>query len=145
MPYWRLYYHIVWATEDRHPLIEPRIEQGLFRIIGSKCIDQGGKVYAINGMPDHVHVVTAAPPAMALSDYVKGLKGSSSRYVHTEYQMAFAWQVGYGIFSVSQKSLGDAIQYVRGQKEHHRSGNIIPGLERFTSEDDGPSIMPDQT
>jgi REP element-mobilizing transposase RayT len=143
MPYWRLYYHIVWATDERQPLIETWIEDGLFRIIGDKCKDQGGLVYAINGMPDHVHVIAAAPPAMALSDFVKGLKGSSSRFVHTEFRIPFAWQVGYGIFSVSQRNLGRAIRYVRGQKEHHRSGELIPALERFTSDDDGPRVMPD--
>jgi REP element-mobilizing transposase RayT len=141
MPYWRLYYHIVWATDERHPLITPEIETRLFRIIGDKCKDQGGQMYVVNGMPDHVHVVVAAPPAMALSNFVKGLKGSSSRFVHTEFRLSFAWQVGYGIFSISQRNLGSAIRYVRDQKEHHRTGNLIAALERLTSEDDGPRIM----
>jgi len=118
------------------------MEGGLFRIIGAKCGGQGGQVYAINGMPDHIHVITAAPPSMALSDFVKGLKGSSSRYIHTEFRIPFAWQTGYGIFSISQNNLGHAIRYVRGQKEHHRSGNLIAALERCTSENDGPQIMP---
>lgn len=143
MPYWRLYYHIVWATDAREPLVEPRMEPGIFKIIGAKCKDQGGQIYAINGMPDHIHVIASAPPSLALSDFVKGLKGSSSRYVHTEFQQSFAWQTGYGIFSISQRSMVQAIQYVRRQKEHHRSGTLIPVLERFTSDDDGPRIMPE--
>ena len=119
------------------------MEGGLFRIIGAKCREQGGQAYAINGMPDHIHVIASAPPAMSLSDLVKGLKGSSSRYIHTEFQLPFAWQTGYGIFSISQRGMGRAIAYVRGQKEHHRSGTLIAVLERFTSADDGPRVMPE--
>jgi len=143
MPYWRLYYHIVWATDERRPFIQPDMEGGLFRIIGAKCREQGGQAFAINGMPDHIHVIATAPPAMALSDFVKGLKGSSSRYIHTEFQLPFAWQTGYGIFSISQRGMSRAIAYVRGQKEHHRSGALIAALERFTSADDAPRIMPE--
>ncbi|MBN1310461.1 MAG: IS200/IS605 family transposase [Anaerolineae bacterium] len=140
MAYWRLYCHIVWAVKGRASLIKPEMEDAVYRIIGHKCSDQGGFAYAVNGIEDHVHVVAAVPPTIALSDFVKGLKGSSSRFIHTEYQTPFAWQSGYGIFTVSERNLATAIQYVRHQKEHHKAGTLVACLERFTSEDDGPRL-----
>ena len=138
MPYWRLYYHIVWATQGRAPLIKLEMEDAVYRIIGHKCGDEGGLAYAVNGIEDHVHVVAAVPTTIALADFVKGLKGSSSRFIHTEYEVPFAWQVGYGIFTISERNLPTAIRYVQRQKEHHQAGTLISRLERFTSENDGP-------
>jgi REP element-mobilizing transposase RayT len=138
MPYWRLFYHIVWATEGRLALLTPQIEATLYPVLVSKSNAQGGRVYAVNGMPDHVHIVAAVPPALALADFVKKLKGSSSRIVRTEFQVEFAWQTGYGVFSVSERLLEQAVTYVQQQKEHHRNGTTISRLEYCAPEDEGP-------
>lgn len=140
MPYWRLYYHIVWGVKGRAPLILAEIEGAVYRFIGLKCNEQGGLAYAVNGMPDHVHVVAAVPPTIALAEFIKKLKGSSSRFVHTEYQMPFAWQDSYGAFTVSERNLPKVIDYVRHQKEHHHAGTLIPRLEQVTPENNGPHI-----
>lgn len=140
MAYWRMYYHIVWATQGRAPLIKVEMEDAVYRIIGHKCSDQGGFAYVVNGIEDHIHAVAAMPPTIAPADFVKGLKGSSSRFIHTEYQMPFAWQSGYGIFTISERNLPTAIRYVKNQKEHHQAGTLIARLERFNSEDDGPRL-----
>ena len=145
MAYWRLYYHIVWAVKGRAPLISVEIEGSVYRLIAHKCNEQGGLAYVVNGISDHVHVVTAVPPTVALAEFIKKLKGSSSRFVHTEYGLSFAWQSGYGVFTVSERSLPKVIDYVRHQKEHHQSGTLIPRLESFTSEDDGPQPAPAAT
>jgi len=142
MPYWRCYCHIVWATDHREPLISSEMETPIYRIIAHKGNDQGGKVYAVGGMADHIHVIAASPPSIAPAMFIKGLKGASSRFAHTEFQRPFAWQVGYGIFSISQQNLSKAIEYVLNQKQHHGAGTVISAMERFTSEDDGPKIMP---
>jgi putative transposase len=138
MPYWRLFYHIVWATKSRLPLLTPDAETQVYRIVGAKCDDLGAVLYAANGMPDHTHVVVAVPPRIALSAFVGQLKGSSSHFINTELDTAFAWQAGYGVFTVSARNLDRAIDYVRRQKEHHKAGTIIPALERFMDTEDGP-------
>ncbi len=138
MPYWRLFYHIVWATENRLPLLTPQIEAVLYPVLVSKSNAQGGRVYAANGMSDHIHIVAAVPPSLALAEFVKNLKGSSSRIINTEFQVEFAWQTGYGVFSVSERLLEQAVSYVQRQKEHHQGGTAISRLEYCAAEDEGP-------
>jgi putative transposase len=138
MPYWRLFYHIVWATKSRLSLLTPDIKAPVYRVVSAKCDDLGVVLYAANGMPDHTHVVVAVPPRISLSTFVGQLKGSSSHFINAELDTPFAWQAGYGIFTVSARNLDQAIDYVRRQKEHHKAGTIIPALERFMDTEDGP-------
>jgi REP element-mobilizing transposase RayT len=142
MPYWRLYYHIVWATKRRAPLITREIEPFVHRIIGSKFQVEGGRVYALNGMEDHIHVVAAIPPARDISLVIKAVKGSTSHLLRHEKHLAFQWQPGYGIFTVGPNGLEAAVTYVQNQKEHHRSDSLIDALERSEKDDFGPVRAP---
>jgi putative transposase len=135
---WRLYYHIVWATKERLPLILPEMELFTFEQLKTKSDKLGGYAYAINGMPDHVHVVASVPPNISIAKYVGEMKGSSSRLISLEFNTSFEWQHGYGVFSVSKNNLDKAVEYVTTQKEHHRSGTTIWSLERVSDEDEGP-------
>jgi putative transposase len=141
MPYWRLFYHLVWATKDRAPLLTPEVEALLFPII----IDKGERLrvytFAVNGMPDHVHVVAAVPPGVSLADYVRQIKGASSHFMRVERGKQFAWQKGYGIFSVSERGLPEAIAYVKRQKERHQAGTTVARLEETAEGDCGPKVM----
>ncbi len=92
-------------------------------------------------MPDHVHVVAAVPPAVTLPDFVKHLKGGSSRFAHLEFGSPFEWQAGYGIFSISERNLKVAIEYVQRQKAHHAAGTAIARLERTSENDEGPRLI----
>jgi putative transposase len=122
MSFWQTYYHIVWATKQRQPLIKIEQEMELYNyIIGKsdflKCI-----VHAIGGMEDHIHLVVSIPPTIAISEFVKKIKGSSSHHLNhtnTERHEKFAWQDGYSLFSLGSKQLNDAIFYVKNQKIHH--------------------------
>ena len=67
MPYWQTFYHIVWATKNREPLITPDVEAMIYGLIRSKAIGLGGTVFALNGMSEHVHLVASIPPAIAVS------------------------------------------------------------------------------
>lgn len=145
MPYTRLYYHLVWAVYERHPLLVPPIEEAVFRVMASLCERQHGKVMAINGMPDHVHVVTSIPPATAIAVFVKNLKGATSRMAEDKFNAPFQWQSGYGAFTISERNLKLAIEYVEHQKQHHANGTTIPRYEKFLDipddylDEDGPS------
>jgi len=142
MPYWRLFYHVVWATHRRDPLLMGEVESFVHRILAVKCHELGGQAFAINGTADHVHLVGIVPPKLALAEFIGRLKGSSSRYTGLEFHLPFAWQEGYGVFTISERGLPRAIDYVRCQKEHHRAGTISARLERFSDADDGPLIAP---
>jgi putative transposase len=141
MALWRLFYHIVWATRDREPLINPAVEMTVYGYIIGKANALGGIPHAIGGIADHLHVVVSIPPAVAISTFVKGLKGSSAHYLNQRYQnnQTFGWQRGYGVFSLGQLQLEMAVEYVLRQKEHHAAGSLIASLEQEPPVDDLPA------
>jgi putative transposase len=138
MAYWRMYYHIIWTTKDRMPFVTPEIEAVVHQSIAAKLQAEGGRIYAINGMEDHVHLIAAIPPSKQVSLVIKAMKGSTSHLIHKERGLPLKWQPGYGIFTVGKQGLQIAIDYVKCQKEHHRDGTIIKSLEYATADEDGP-------
>ncbi len=140
MPFWRLYYHIVWATWRRAPFITPEVEPTIHRIIGSKAILEKAHVYALNGMADHIHLVVTIPPSHKVSSLMHRVKGASSHFISERYGKAFKWQKGYGVLTVGPSGLETAVAYVQNQKQHHADGTIINALEYFTADDIGPQL-----
>jgi putative transposase len=139
MSFWRLYYHLVWATHDRRPLITPAVEHQLFPYVEKKAHEFQTIVYALNGIEDHIHLVVAIPPRYAVAEVVKSLKGASSHFLnHGDLPIEFSWQRGYGVFSLGEHQRPAAEAYVRAQKEHHRQGTTNRWLERIEEMDDGP-------
>jgi putative transposase len=141
MALWRLYYHFVWATKEREPLIMPEQETALYHYIIGKADSLNCIVHAINGTSDHVHLITSIPPTLAIADFIKTIKGSSAHYVNHHLSgtsKKFGWQAGYGVFSLGRKQLDQVTKYVQNQKTHHAQGKIISVLEQETNEDDAP-------
>ena len=143
MAFWRLFYHIVWATKEREPLITQGLEAELYGYLRGKADSLGSIVHAIGGVDDHVHIVASISPKLAMADFVRHLKGSSSHHMNhlPGAPGNFGWQRGYGVISLGQRQLERAIDYACNQKEHHRQGTIIPALERMDVEDDGPGSL----
>ena len=142
MPFWRSYVHLVWATKNRKPLSNLDLEDRLFAMMVSKAAEMDCYAYAVNGMPDHVHIVLAIPPKHSVAEVVKILKGSSAHFVNQilcppEYH--FQWQRGYGVLTLGESQLPRAVAYVQQQKEHHAQGTINRWLERHVEVDEGPS------
>ena len=141
MSFWRLYYHFTWSTKNRLPLISDEIQDKLYSYLIGKAIEVGAHIYAINGMNDHVHLVAAIPPALAIAIFVKELKGASSHYVN--YSLCpgykFVWQRGYGVLSIGEKQKHAAMKYVELQQEHHSHQTSIPWLEYVADTMEGPS------
>ncbi len=141
MALWRLYYHLIWATKERHPLITSDIEPVLYGYMVGKIQALGCIIHAIGGIENHIHLVASIPPKLSIADFVKGIKGGSSHYLNHSLANSFpqfGWQRGYGVFSLDSKQLNGVVAYVRNQKEHHKQGTTISSLERDNHEDDGP-------
>ena len=134
--YWRLFYHIAWGTKGRAPLIRGGFAAALHEQIASNAARLGAMVDAVGGVEDHVHLVVSMPPSIALSEFVRQLKGSSSHHVNHELapSVVFAWQAGYGVISLDSKQLDRAVQYVKAQSDHHAQQSTIPVLERLGEE-----------
>ncbi len=132
MPYWRCYYHIVWATKGREPLITPALERVLFEAVKQKAEALGSSVLAINSVSDHVHVAVSMPPTLTIADWMKHVKGASSHDINeSQPQNAarFRWQGGYGVVTVGPQALELVQSYIARQKEHHANGTLYPSLE----------------
>ena len=139
MPYWRLFYHIVWATKHRLPLISPEVEAVTYPVIAEKARELGVIVYALNGIEDHVDIAVAARPNLAPATIVGQLKGRSSRVASRHFGSEFKWQTGYGVHSFGEKHLPWVVEYIERQKEHHAERTVVAQLEVLSDDDNGPS------
>jgi putative transposase len=140
MAFWRLYYHLVWATKNRERLIQPPIEGWLYAYIVKKAAELGVYVYAINSWHDHMHLVAAIPPKHAIAYVVKRLKGASAHDLNQTGRLDhhFGWQRGYGALSLGERQRPLAEAYVADQKKHHEGKTANAWLERYDEFDEGP-------
>ncbi|MCP3962817.1 MAG: IS200/IS605 family transposase [bacterium] len=116
-----LLYHVVFSTKGRAPLITDDVKEPLYKYIGGIIRNQGGKAIEIGGVRDHLHLLARFPARTAVSDILRAIKSDSSGWVNQERPGGrFAWQAGYGAFSVSQSQVESVQRYIRTQEEHHR-------------------------
>jgi putative transposase len=134
VPYWQLFYHIVWTTKNRMPLLTPDVEPHIYGFLRGKAIGLGATVFALNGVTDHVHIVVSIPPKIAVAKFVGQIKAvASTRFNKSGLGVTpFFWQEEYGAFSFDGKRLPNYIAYVERQKEHHAQDTTIPILERVS-------------
>ncbi len=122
MSYTNLKYHVVFSTKDRWPYLEPSVRERLYQYMVTVCEELGCPVIKIGGVEDHVHLLIALSRTMTISEFVQKLKAKSSRWVKQfggNFEK-FAWQCGYGAFSVSQSQMPKVVDYIANQEEHHR-------------------------
>lgn len=119
--YTQNFYHAVFSTRHRANLISPELEERLFPFIGGILRDLRCTLLAINGMPDHVHLLIRYPANLSHSDMLRHIKGRSSKWINEIFGRAgrFEWQEGYGGFTVSKSSVRDVEAYIAAQKTHH--------------------------
>lgn len=132
MPYWQLFYHVVWSTKNREPLLTPDAEPVIYGYLRNKALGLEAIVYALNGYLDHVHLVASIPPKISVSKFVGQIKAVASvKYNQSRPGAApFYWQEEFGAFSFDRKRLPYVVEYVENQKIHHANNHLIPILER---------------
>ncbi len=136
MPYYQLYYHLVWGTYRGEPMLTEKAEKLVFGTILEKAKDLACTVHAIGGIEDHMHVAISIPPKWAVAEVIGQLKGASSHYVNQQLGPAsFRWQREYGALSFSSRRMEPIVNYVRNQKQHHEDNTTIAIFERWTEED----------
>jgi putative transposase len=133
MTYWRLHYHLIWATHDRQPLLTPAREKVFYKILHDKAKDFDLKIHAIGCVDDHVHVALSIPPRISIAECVKHLKGTSSHAINHSPDNCeqFKWQEGYGALSLGDQLLSTVVAYVLNQKQHHQDRSIVSLFERL--------------
>jgi putative transposase len=118
--YTNLLFHVVFSTQGHLPLIKPAIRSELFAYMASLIKEKGGMPLIINGVDDHVHMLILLPPDLSLSEAMKFVKANSSRWMKQRFNKPFAWQKGFGAFSVSRSSAGAVSRYIQNQETHHK-------------------------
>ncbi len=134
MAHWRLFYHLVWATRNRHPYLASDSAVGTVeRSVAASCHDLRVMLHAVGTMPDHVHLACSIPPSLSVSEVAKRVKGASSHLldqtVFVDGDDVFAWRPEYGVYSYSERVLPDVVAYVRNQPSRHAAANLWPGVE----------------
>ncbi len=133
MPYWELIYHVVWATKNREPLLVGDVQTRVLDLIREKAANLGLVVHALNAMPDHVHLVAAIPPRLAVASAIGQVKGVSATLYNRERSdqaPSVYWQEEYAAFTLDRKRLPAHVAYVNAQQTHHANNTAIPALER---------------
>lgn len=127
--YAQILLHIVFSTKRRERWITLDLAERLYPYIGGIVRSEKGVLYNIGGVEDHVHMYLQCRPDVAVSDLMRTVKSRSSLWVHQTFPKlgAFAWQEGYGVFSVSKSQEEAVKKYIAGQHEHHK-------VEDFKSE-----------
>lgn len=121
--YTNLLTHVTFSTKNRAAHIDDDLKPRLLPYMGGILRELGAKAVAINAQPDHVHLLVALPPTLAVADAMRVLKTNSSRWVHEQWpsRRVFGWQTGYGAFSVSRSNVEVVTSYIASQDEHHRT------------------------
>jgi len=127
--------HVVFCTKAREPWIDEPLATRLYPFIGGIVRQEGGTLWEIGGVNDHVHVLMRVGTEMSIADLMREIKARSSKWIHETFsdKRDFAWQPGYGVFSVS-KSQSEVVKlYIRNQAEHHRAQDFSAELRVLLS------------
>jgi len=121
MSYVSSYFHCVFRTKNRRPIIAPDLRERLWPFLGGIARQHGITALEIGGMPDHVHLLLSLPSTLSIAKALQLIKGGSSNWVHKRFpeQQLFGWQVKYGAFGVSVSLLEKTRRYIKTQEQHH--------------------------
>ena len=125
--------HIIFSTKDRFPWLENDVRDEVEKYICGVARNLGVTTIAINSVADHAHLLVQVPSSNSVSEIVGKLKANSSRFIHEKWPLRskFAWQQGYGAFSVSRSGMEDVIRYIAKQQEHHRKRTFQEEFPEF--------------
>lgn len=125
--YTQIHFHVVFAVQNRLSLISKFWQERLFQYITGIIQNKGHKLLAINGMPDHVHILFGMRPTQSLSNLMQDVKGDSSRWINENRFVngKFSWQEGYGGFSYSKSQVSAVANYIEKQENHHETKSFI--------------------
>lgn len=135
--YTQIYIHVVFAVEGRQNLIKSEHNDELQKYVTGIVSAQKQKLIAINNIPDHLHLLVGLRPDSSLSDLVRDVKASSSKFINEKRWVLgrFSWQEGFGAFSHSRSQVGTVIRYIEDQQKHHAKKSFrdeyVELLEKF--------------
>jgi REP element-mobilizing transposase RayT len=120
--YTQIYLHLVFAVQNRVSLIHSDWKDELYKYITGIVKQNGHKLIAINGMPNHLHIAIGYKPHQLIPDLLQDIKGDSSKWINKKNFVKghFRWQAGYGAFSFSHSQIDAVVKYIAKQEQHHK-------------------------
>lgn len=136
--YTQIHIQAVFSVQNRACLISAKWKDELHKYMSGIVNHYGHKLLAINGMPDHVHILFGMRPVQSLSDLMQDVKGSSSKWINDKKLCPgrFTWQEGYGAFSYCKSDVQKIINYINCQESHHKSQTFLLEYKRMLEEFD---------
>ena len=127
--------HCVFTTKERRPWLTPAIRERLWPYLGGVARENGMKALAVGGVADHVHVLASLPSTLPVSKALQLMKGNSSKWLRDTFPelrpQGFAWQEGFGAFSIGMSGVEGTVRYILTQEEHHRTKTFREEWESF--------------
>jgi len=138
MSYRQIFYHIIFGTKHREPTIAENHCEELYKYIWGIIKNNKCKLYRINGVADHIHIFSDLHPSVALADYIKDIKVASSIWMKASgmFPKFIGWQDKYAAITYSIKEKDIIINYIKNQKEHHKTESFYDELKRLLIEND---------
>jgi putative transposase len=142
MPYNQLYYHLVWTTQRREPLLTAAAEPLVYDYMRWKAVNLGGAVFALSGTADHVHLVVSIPPRVSVASFVSQVKAAAAtKFNKRAPEEPLRWAEEFGAMTFDGKRLPYVVAYVERQQSHHAAGTLIPVLERTEERPATPGVV----
>ena len=123
--------HVIWSTKERRPLISDVVRSGLHGYMAGILKHLESPALIINSEADHAHVLCQLSKNLAACKLLEEVKKNSSKWMKEQGVIDFAWQSGYGVFSVSQSNADEVRKYIEGQAEHHRKRDFKDEFREF--------------
>ncbi len=123
--------HCVFSTKGRRDLIPTDVQPKLWAYLGGIARKNGFKALMVGGTQNHVHVLLSLPATLPLAKAMQLIKGASSHLMNENYAKEFAWQEGYGAFTVGISQMEQTISYIRRQPEHHKKRSFEEEFATF--------------
>ena len=116
------YIHYIFSTKDRQPWMTEELRTRLFEYMGGIAKTHHMKSIRVGGIANHVHQLVSIPSTLPVAKAIQLIKGNSSKWIHESFphHRYFAWQEGYGAFSISVSQIERTVAYIENQPEHHR-------------------------
>lgn len=136
--YTQILYQIVFSTKNRERTLIKENRPEIYKYIWGILKNKKCHLYRINGIEDHIHIVTHLHPSIALASLVKDIKVASALYIKENriFPEFEAWQIGYAAFTYSIEAKDHLIEYVKNQEKHHHKKTYIDELKELLKEHD---------
>lgn len=121
--YTQIHLQFVFAVKYRNGLIHSSFKKELYYYISGIIKAHNHKLLAINGMPDHIHILVGMRPSQSVSDLIQDIKANSSKWINEKkfLKVKFEWQEGYGAFLYSKSHVQNVIKYIQNQEKKHQA------------------------